>query len=131
MPLYQFGYGLSYTKFEYSGLALDSGSISAGESVRVSVNVSNVGDVDGEEVVQLYVRDDYSSAARAVKELKGFKRIALKAGETRTVEFEILPDDLSYYNANAEYVLEPGTFTVMAGGSSMDKDLLKIKLEVK
>ena len=130
-PLYQFGYGLSYTEFEYSGLELSSSEIRPGESVRVSVSVTNKGTIDGEEVVQMYVGDDFSSETRPVKELKGFRRVALKAGETARVEFEIGTDDLSYYGSGGRLLLEPGKFTVMVGSSSMNNDLLKAKLELK
>ena len=128
---WQFGYGLSYTEFEYSGLELSSSEIRPGESVRVSVSVTNKGTIDGEEVVQMYVGDDFSSETRPVKELKGFRRVALKAGETARVEFEIGTDDLSYYGSGGRLLLEPGKFTVMVGSSSMNNDLLKAKLELK
>lgn len=130
-PLYSFGYGLSYTSFRYSRLKTDKAAYDTDEEIRLTVDVTNVGDRDGEEVVQLYVRDDYSQSTRPVKELKRFQRVHLKKGETKSVSFSLNKDDLSYYNHKAEYVLEPGTFTVMAGGSSLDKDLLKATLHVK
>ena len=95
------------------------------------MNVSNTGERQGEEVVQLYIRDDYSNTTRPVKELKRFQRILLEKGENKVVSFRLNKEDLSYYNYKAEYVLEPGTFTVMVGGSSLDKDLQKVKFNVK
>lgn len=130
-PLFSFGYGLSYTSFRYSRLKLSKAAYRADEEIRLTVDVTNTGDRDGEEVVQLYIRDDYSQSTRPVKELKRFKRIHLKKGETKSVSFSLNKHDLSYYNHKAEYVLEPGTFTVMAGGSSLDKDLLKATLHIK
>lgn len=130
-PLYSFGYGLSYTSFKYSHLKVDKADYNPDENVVITVDVSNTGTVDGEEVVQLYLRDDFSCAARPVKELKRFQRIHLKKGETRTLSFTLNKDDLSYYNHKAEYVLESGSFSVMVGGSSLDKDLLKAKFNIR
>jgi len=121
-PLYPFGYGLSYTKFEYSNLKLSSKSISMGGKVKVSVDVANTGNYDGEEVVQLYVKDEFGSVTRPVKELKGFRKLLLKKGERKTVEFEISTDDLRFYNIDMKFVAEPGDFEVSVGGSS-DADL--------
>jgi beta-glucosidase len=117
-PLYPFGYGLSYTKFEYSSLKLSSKSISMGGKIKVSVDVANTGTYDGEEVVQLYVKDEFGSVTRPVKELKGFKKIALKKGEKKTVEFDLSTDDLRFYNIDMKFVAEPGDFEVSVGGSS-------------
>ena len=130
-PLYEFGFGLSYTTFKYSKPRLSASVISPSDSVRVSVDVTNTGSIDAEEVSQLYIRDDVSSATRPVKELKGFERIALKAGETKTVSFLITPQSLACYDANMKYGVEPGTFTVMTGSSSRDKDLQSIRLTVR
>lgn len=130
-PLYSFGYGLSYTSFKYSHLKVDKADYNPDENVVITVDVSNIGTVDGEEVVQLYLRDDFSCAARPVKELKRFQRIHLKKGENRTLSFTLNKDDLSYYNHKAEYVLESGSFSVMVGGSSLDKDLLKAKFNIR
>lgn len=130
-PLYSFGYGLSYTSFKYDNLKISKAEYQADEKITVSVNVKNTGDREGEEIVQLYVRDDYSNTTRPVKELKRFLRIRLDKGESRSVTFNLNKDDLSYYNHKAEYVLEPGTFTVMVGGSSLDNDLLKTKFDIK
>jgi beta-glucosidase len=117
-PLYPFGYGLSYTKFEYSNLRLSSKTLNANGKLKVSVDVANTGNYDGEEVVQLYVKDAVGSVTRPVKELKGFKKLLLKKGTKQTVEFEISPDDLRFYNIDMQFVAEPGDFEVFVGGSS-------------
>ncbi|MEL1245931.1 beta-glucosidase BglX [Flavobacterium sp. DGU11] len=117
-PLYPFGYGLSYTKFDYSNLKLSSKSISMGGKIKVSVDVANTGNYDGEEVVQLYVKDEFGSVTRPVKELKGFRKLILKKGEKKTVEFEISTNDLRFYNIDMKFVAEPGDFEVSVGGSS-------------
>lgn len=130
-PLYSFGYGLSYTTFKYSNLQVDKANYQSGEHIKVTVDVSNTGNVSGEEVVQLYIRDHFSHAARPVKELKRFQRISLDKGKTESLSFILNKDDLSYYNHHAQYVLEPGAFTVMVGGSSLDDDLLKVKFNIK
>lgn len=129
-PLFCFGYGLSYTQFEYTRLSIDRTTMQATDTARLLVNVTNVGERDGDEVVQLYIRDDYSSATRPLKELKDFKRIHLKKGETQTVSFDITPEMLSYYNARMQYGVEKGTFTIMVGSSSQDDDLQSVRLEV-
>ena len=130
-PLYEFGFGLSYTTFKYSNPRLSASTISTTDSVRVSVDITNTGAMDAEEVAQLYIRDDYSSATRPMKELKGFERIFLKAGETKTVSFLVTPESLAYYDAQMKYGVEPGTFTMMVGSSSRDKDLQRLSLTVK
>ena len=99
--------------------------------MRVSVDITNTGAIDAEEVAQLYIRDDFSSATRPMKELKGFERIFLKAGETKTVSFLVTPESLAYYDAQMKYGVEPGTFTIMVGSSSRDKDLQRLSLTVK
>jgi beta-glucosidase len=119
-PLYPFGWGLSYTTFEYSGLALSSDSIGTAGTVNVSVQVTNTGKVRGDEVVQLYIRDEVSSITRPVKELKGFRRVTLDPGEMQTVEFTLGPAALSFLNRDMHLVVEPGTFKVMVGGNSVD-----------
>lgn len=116
--LYPFGYGLSYTTFGYSNLRLSSPTMNNGGSLKVSVDVSNTGDVDGEEVVQMYIQDVTGSVTRPVKELKGFKKIFLKKGEKKTVDFEISENDLRFYNIDMQFVAEPGDFNVYVGGSS-------------
>lgn len=117
-PLFPFGHGLSYTKFEYSDLSIDV--VEGGKLVEVAVTVSNVGDREGEEVVQLYIRDLVSSVARPLKELKGFKRVHLKPGERTRVVFQLKPDDLASFNRVMRRVVEPGEFLVMVGSSSED-----------
>jgi len=129
--LYEFGFGLSYTTFKYSNPRLSASTISTTDSVRVSVDITNTGAIDAEEVAQLYIRDDFSSATRPMKELKGFERIFLKAGETKTVSFLVTPESLAYYDAQMKYGVEPGTFTMMVGSSSRDKDLQRLRLTVK
>ncbi|HST67060.1 MAG TPA: glycoside hydrolase family 3 C-terminal domain-containing protein, partial [Mycobacteriales bacterium] len=118
-PLFPFGFGLSYGRFEYGGLTLDRAEIAAGETVTVSVTVTNTGDRAGEEVAQLYVHQRHGSAARPVRLLKGFQRLALAAGESRTVEFRLGPDELRYWSAaTRDWVLDATTIDVYAGGDS-------------
>ncbi len=119
-PLYPFGYGLSYTKFDYSNLKLSAKEITPYETLKITIDVKNTGGRDGEEVVQLYIRDDYASVTRPVKELKRFKKIFLKKGETKIVEFELNNKDLCFYNKDMKFVSEPGTFTIYAGTNSVD-----------
>ncbi|TPE44534.1 beta-glucosidase BglX [Pontibacter mangrovi] len=119
-PLYPFGYGLSYTTFNYSQPKLSKSTISPSESVEVTVNVQNTGNFDGEEVVQLYVQDVVGTITRPVKELKGFEKISLKKGESKTVTFTIEPEDLKFYNNDLDFVLEPGEFKVYVGTNSRD-----------
>jgi beta-glucosidase len=130
-PLYPFGYGLSYTRFDLSNPRLEKRIITKDETVKVFVDVTNVGSVKGDEVVQLYIRDELSTVTRPVKELKDFARITLDPGETRTVELEITPEKLAFYDIHMDYVVEPGNFTVMVGNSSADKDLMNLSLKVK
>ncbi len=122
-PLWEFGHGLSYTTFAYRNLKVENNEIKEGEPVKLSVEVSNTGDIAGDEIVQLYLRDNYSSVTRPVKELTDYKRVSLKAGESKTVDFEIPYNQLGFYNREMEYVVEPGEFTLMVGGSSNDKKL--------
>jgi len=119
-PKYEFGYGLSYTTFEYSNLQLSAARMKSNEKIEVSVTITNKGKYDGEEIVQLYLRDKVGSISRPVKELKDFKKIMLKAGESRTIQFVIDSGKLSFYNQNLEWVAEPGDFEVMIGASSRD-----------
>ncbi len=119
-PLYPFGFGLSYTNFTYSDITLSTREITSADSLRVSINVTNTGTRDGSEVVQLYIRDLVGSVTRPVKELKGFQKIALKAGETRTVNFTLGMQDLSFYNPDLKFETEPGEFHVFIGGNSRD-----------
>jgi beta-glucosidase len=129
--LFEFGDGLSYTEFKYGDMELSRSSISIDESVTASVTVTNSGDRAGDEVVQLYLRDDFSRVTRPVKELKGFQRLSLAPGETQTVQFKVTPDMLAYYNLDMKWGVEPGDFIIMAGSSSRDRDLKKATLTVK
>ncbi len=127
-PLYPFGYGLSYTSFKYDNLKLDKDTINKNESLTASINITNTGKVEGEEVVQLYIRDLVGSVTRPVKELKGFRKIKLSPGETQTVSFSVTPDMLTFLDINLKPVIEPGKFNVMIGGNSVD--LNSISFEV-
>lgn len=117
-PLYPFGYGLSYTTFEYSNLKINKKTFSKGEKVEVSVDLKNTGKVTGKEVAQLYLHDEFASVAKPVKELKGFEMVELKAGETKTITFTLTDAELGFYNPQNEFVVEPGSFKVMVGGNS-------------
>lgn len=119
-PLYPFGFGLSYTSFSYSDIKLSSTSLKGNQALTASVTVTNTGKTTGKEVVQLYIRDLVGSVTRPVKELKGFQKIELKAGESKTISFRITPEDLKFYNYDLKYVWEPGEFTIMIGGNSRD-----------
>jgi beta-glucosidase len=130
-PLYAFGYGLSYTTFTIGAPKLAKSKIGRKDSTSVSVSVKNTGSRAGTETIQLYIRDLVSSVTRPVKELKGFQKIFLKPGESKTVTLEITPDSLSFYDINMNYVVEPGDFEIMVGNSSRDEDLQKVTLTVK
>lgn len=119
-PLFPFGYGLSYTRFEYRDLEVSPQKVKALESVTVSCTVENAGEREGEEVVQLYVRDQVASCARPIKELKGFVKVHLAPGEKRRIAFTLFPEQLAFYDENLRLVVEPGTFEVMIGSSSED-----------
>ncbi|POY37658.1 beta-glucosidase BglX [Flavobacterium alvei] len=121
-PQFPFGFGLSYTTFDYKNLKINKTAFAKGEPVTVSVEVTNSGNYDGKEVVQLYIHDEFGSLARPVKELKGFELIELKKGETKTVSFTLTDKELGFYNNDGNYLVEPGTFKIMVGGSS-DKGL--------
>jgi beta-glucosidase len=127
-PLYPFGYGLSYTTFNYSDVKLSSNTLSAAGKISASVTVSNTGSKDGYETVQLYTRDLVGSITRPVKELKGFQKIWLKAGESKTVSFDINANDLKFYNSDYKYVAEPGDFKVFIGANSRDTKEASFKL---
>jgi len=129
-PLFHFGFGLSYTTFKYSQSWLEREKIRINESTNISVEVTNSGKVTGDEIVQMYIRDKVSSVTRPVKELKGFRRISLKPGETKTVTLEITPEKLAFHNIDMKFVAEPGDFEIMIGSSSRDEDLSKIILQV-
>lgn len=119
-PLYPFGFGLSYTEFGYDEVKLSASEITSADSLLVSIDVTNQGNRDGSEVVQLYIRDLVGSVTRPVKELKAFQKISLKAGETKTVKFTLGMKDLSFYNSDLKFVAEPGKFQVFVGGNSRD-----------
>ena len=119
-PVYPFGYGLSYTSFNYSDITLDKAEMSGSDSLNVSIEVSNTGSRDGSEVVQLYIRDLVGSVTRPVKELKAFNKVMLKAGEQKTVTFKLNTKDLSFYKGDLSFGYEPGKFHVFVGGNSRD-----------
>ena len=129
-PLYPFGYGLSYTNYKYSKPLLSDNTLTKENTILVTTEITNSGEVDGEEVAQLYIRDNVSSVTRPVKELKGYQRVFLKAGETKTVEFTLGAESLAFYDIDMNYVVEPGTFTIMTGSSSNNKDLKKTILTI-
>jgi beta-glucosidase len=129
-PLYPFGFGLSYTTFSFQNLRLARKRIRRGGSTQALIEVTNTGSRPGTEVVQLYIRDLVSSVTRPVKELKGFKKIALNPGETQTVALGITPESLAFFDVDMNYVVEPGEFEILLGNSSRDADLQKIVLTV-
>ena len=128
-PLYCFGYGLSYTTFSYSAPQLSSNRLSKEGSVTVSVEVTNTGERDGQETVQLYIHDIYSSSTRPVQELRGFSKVMIKAGETKRVEFTLTQEDLKYYNHDLDYVCEPGDFEIMVGSNCRDVQKVTLTAE--
>lgn len=128
-PLYPFGYGLSYTTFRYGDLQLSNNSMNEKGKITASVTVTNTGNYDADEIVQMYIRDMVGSVARPVKELKGFERIHLKKGESRTVSFDITAEQLKFYNSALNWVCEPGEFEVMVGGNSRDVQTKKFSLQ--
>jgi beta-glucosidase len=128
-PFYPFGYGLSYTRFEYSGVKLSAPTVKKGGEVTVEVTVKNAGQRDGEEIVQLYIRDHVASIVRPLKELKGYQKIALKAGESRTLSFKVGSKELSFLNAEGDPVLEAGKFSVFVGPDSKNCTELALELQ--
>jgi len=127
-PLFPFGFGLSYTDFQYSNLRLSANTMKNNDKLQASVDVTNTGNVDGKEVVQLYIRDLVGSVTRPVKELKGFQKINLKKGETQTVTFEITVEDLKFYNSDLQFVAEPGRFQLFIGTNSDTTDKIEFDL---
>lgn len=127
-PLFPFGFGLSYTTFEYSNLKVSPAQIGPGGRAQVTVNVTNTGRRAGEEVVQLYIRDVVSSVTRPVKELKDFARVSLAPGESKTVTFTVTPDKLAFYDLNMERTVEPGAFDIMVGTSSVKYETAKLEV---
>ena len=119
-PKFPFGYGLSYTKFSYSDVRLSQPTMNATQKIIATVTVTNSGNYDGEEVVQLYIRDLVGSMVRPVKELKGFRKIFLKKGESKQVSFTITADELKFYNADLKQITEQGEFKLYIGTSSHD-----------
>lgn len=130
-PLWEFGYGLSYTTFAYDALTVDKTSVRAGDVLKVSVDVVNTGDRAGEEVVQLYIHDLYSSVTRPIKELRDFRRVALAPGERKRVEFSLPVERLGALDENMRFAVEAGDYEIMAGSSSADRNLLKTTVTVK
>lgn len=130
-PQYPFGYGLSYSTFEYGRPIISDTLMNSGESLLVQIDVTNTSDVDGEEVVQWYIHDHFANAARPIKELKYFEKEIIKAGETKTFNFEISTEKLKYYDHNEEYVAEPGSFSVMVGPNSSQLQSLDFHLDTK
>jgi beta-glucosidase len=130
LPLFEFGFGLSYTSFEYSNLQITPTEIGTAGEVYVSVDVKNTGKREGAEVVQLYINDEISSMSTPAKQLKGFEKINLAAGEKKTVRFKLTPENLSFLDRHMEPVVEPGMFKVMVGSSSKDIRLIR-EFEVK
>jgi beta-glucosidase len=119
-PLYPFGFGLSYTEFKYANLSFDKASLKDGEEITISFELKNTGKYAGKEIVQLYIRDKVSSVPRPIKELKGFQKVNLQKGESKTVQIKLSAKDLKFYNQEMQFVLEPGDFDVMIGASSED-----------
>ncbi|ALW84988.1 glycosyl hydrolase [Hymenobacter sedentarius] len=130
-PLYPFGYGLSYTTFSYGKPTLSKTTLAPTETLEVKVTVQNTGNYDGEEVAQLYLRDLVGSISRPVKELKGFQKVMLKKGESKTLTFRLAPDDFKFYNNDLKFVAEPGDFKVFVGGNSRDVQEASFKLAAK
>ena len=127
-PLYSFGEGMTYTDFEYGEIVLDKSELHAGETLTASITVKNVGKRDGCETVQLYIRDLYASVSRPVKELKRFKKVQFKAGETVNVEFTLTCDDFRFHNVQMEYVWEPGEIRVFIGKNSLCTEYKTVRL---
>lgn len=127
-PQYVFGYGLSYSSFEYSNFSMSSNSMSMDETVTVSVDVTNTSEFAGEEVVQFYIRDHYASAMRPMKELKAFEKVMIDAGETKTISFEINAETLAFYGADEKFKAEPGMFDFMIGTNSRDVEVMEFEL---
>jgi len=130
-PLFAFGYGLSYTTFSIQNVRLRKEAIRRNESTQVLADVTNTGKREGMEVVQMYIRDLISSVTRPIKELKGFKKVSLHPGETKTVALDITPELLAFYDVDMNYVVEPGEFAILIGNSSRDADLQKLILQVR
>ncbi len=127
-PLYPFGYGLSYTTFSYSDISLNKSDFQKNDTIVASVNITNTGDLDGEEIAQLYVRDMVGDVTRPVKELKGFRKVLIRKGETVTVTFKIMTADLSYYHRDMSFTYDPGDFEIFIGTSSENNRMNRFKI---
>lgn len=127
-PAYPFGYGLSYTQFEISAPQLECNTYSRNDTIKVTVNVRNIGKYAGKETVQLYIRDLVASVTRPVKELKGFHQVFLEPGEEKEIIFSLTRSDFSFYNSHLEYICEPGDFLIMCGNSSSNLKQVRINL---
>ena len=119
-PLFPFGYGLSYTSFEYSGITLSDTALIPGSELAAEVTVKNTGERDGEEIIQLYIRDLVGSVTRPVLELKGFRKVSIPAGESVTVRFVITEEELKFYDINMDFTAEPGDFELFIGPNSAE-----------
>ena len=129
-PLYSFGYGLSYTKFQISEPRIDDSKLK-NDILSVSVDIKNIGKISGDEIVQLYICDKYSSVTRPIKELKGFKRVSLKQGESKVITFNLDKSAFAYYDSEMKYIIEAGEFDILVGNSSREKDLKKVSFLVE
>ena len=129
-PLYPFGFGLSYTKFEISKPKINRSKFKKG-SLSVSVDVKNIGEISGDEIVQLYIADKYSSITRPVKELKGFKRVNLMPGESKVVTFDLDKSAFAYYDLEMKFIVEAGEFDILVGNSSRDEDLKNTSFSIE
>ncbi len=127
-PQWPFGFGLSYTTFGYTEPKPDKAVFKKGETLQIAVTVSNTGSVDGEEVVQLYVRDLVGSVTRPVKELKGFQKVLLRAGESKKLTFKLNEHDLSFFRRDMTFGVEPGEYEIMVGGNSGDLKRVKVRM---
>jgi beta-glucosidase len=127
-PLFPFGYGLSYTTFKFDNLRVDPPQIGTAATAKVSVDVTNTGAREGDEVAQLYIHQCVASVTRPVEELRGFKRVTLKPGEKTTVEFKLTPDSLSMINIDMHRVVEPGTFDIMVGPNAVDTSSVALQV---
>ena len=128
-PLYPFGYGLSYTKFDVSGLTLSSTRVSRNGTIRATVNVTNTGDVAGDEVVQLYIHDPVASISQPVRRLRGFERVTLAPKQSKTVSFTLDRSDWGFYDNSGRFVVEPGQIDVYAGNSSTAEETKSFNVE--
>ncbi|MFY8005570.1 MAG: fibronectin type III-like domain-contianing protein, partial [Chitinophagaceae bacterium] len=131
-PAYPFGFGLSYTKFQYSNLTISKSNFYTTDTIIVSCDITNIGNVDGTETIQLYIRDKVASVVRPVKELKAFEQVFIEKKKTKTVSFKLTINDFKFYNDALEWIAEPGEFDMMIGSSSADIHLKqKVELIVK